>query len=117
MDFSKFHNKGSMSPSLRSFVHEVTKRDMKIKFEKSQEKSHCNIIFQVDWHESHKFLKVEFPLNVHSQCTTYETQYGHLQRPNHFNTSWDWARFEASIWLGYAVYNGEHLWLFMSHVY
>lgn len=28
---------------------------------------------------------------------TYEIQYGHLQRPTHFNTSWDWARFEVNI--------------------
>uniref|UniRef100_A0A7N6FKC6 alpha-mannosidase n=1 Tax=Anabas testudineus TaxID=64144 RepID=A0A7N6FKC6_ANATE len=26
---------------------------------------------------------------------TYEIQFGHLQRPTHRNTSWDWARFEV----------------------
>ena len=25
----------------------------------------------------------------------YETQFGHLKRPTHFNTSWDQARFEV----------------------
>ncbi len=50
---------------------------------------------QVDWHESHKFLKVEFPFNLHAQNATYEVQYGHLQRPTHYNTSWDLARFEV----------------------
>jgi alpha-mannosidase len=49
----------------------------------------------VDWHEAHRFLKVEFPLNVHAQQATYEIQFGHLQRPTHFNTSWDMARFEV----------------------
>uniref|UniRef100_F7A8H5 Mannosidase alpha class 2C member 1 n=1 Tax=Ornithorhynchus anatinus TaxID=9258 RepID=F7A8H5_ORNAN len=50
---------------------------------------------QVDWHEAHKFLKVEFPAWVRSPQATYEIQFGHLQRPTHFNTSWDWARFEV----------------------
>lgn len=50
---------------------------------------------EVDWHESQKFLKVEFPLNVRAQNATYEVQFGHLQRPTHFNTSWDMARFEV----------------------
>ncbi|KAK7890984.1 hypothetical protein WMY93_022947 [Mugilogobius chulae] len=50
---------------------------------------------QVEWQESHKFLKVEFPVRVHSPNATYEIQFGHLQRPTHRNTSWDWARFEV----------------------
>ncbi|KAM3869694.1 alpha-mannosidase 2C1 [Diretmus argenteus] len=50
---------------------------------------------QVEWAESHKFLKVEFPVRVRSPNATYEIQYGHLQRPTHRNTSWDWARFEV----------------------
>ncbi|KAF4081342.1 hypothetical protein AMELA_G00160170 [Ameiurus melas] len=50
---------------------------------------------QVDWEEAHKFLKVEFPVQVRSSNATYEIQFGHLQRPTHRNTSWDWARFEV----------------------
>lgn len=50
---------------------------------------------EVEWHESHKFLKVEFPLALRAAAATYEIQYGHVQRPTHFNTSWDLARFEV----------------------
>ncbi|KAJ8248736.1 hypothetical protein GJAV_G00227180 [Gymnothorax javanicus] len=50
---------------------------------------------KVEWMESHKFLKVEFPVRVRSPGATYEIQFGHLQRPTHRNTSWDWARFEV----------------------
>ncbi|RVE71820.1 hypothetical protein OJAV_G00055550 [Oryzias javanicus] len=50
---------------------------------------------KVQWAESHKFLKVEFPVRVRSPNATYEIQFGHLQRPTHWNTSWDWARFEV----------------------
>jgi len=49
----------------------------------------------VDWHEAHKFLKVEFPTTIRSPVATYEIQFGHIQRPTHFNTSWDMARFEV----------------------
>ncbi|MEV0719060.1 glycoside hydrolase family 38 C-terminal domain-containing protein [Asanoa sp. NPDC050611] len=50
---------------------------------------------EVDWHESEKFLKVAFPLDVHTDRARYETQYGHLERATHENTSWDAARFEV----------------------
>lgn len=56
---------------------------------------HYILEFQVIWAESHKFLKVEFPVRVRSANATYEIQFGHLQRPTHRNTSWDWARFEV----------------------
>lgn len=50
---------------------------------------------KVKWHENRKFLKVEFPFDVHSMNATYEIQFGHLQRPTHGNTSWDWAKYEV----------------------
>ncbi|CAO2634917.1 Alpha-mannosidase 2C1 [Lemmus lemmus] len=50
---------------------------------------------EVHWHEAHKFLKVEFPARIRSPQATYEIQFGHLQRPTHYNTSWDWARYEV----------------------
>uniref|UniRef100_A0A8C4IAL7 alpha-mannosidase n=1 Tax=Dicentrarchus labrax TaxID=13489 RepID=A0A8C4IAL7_DICLA len=61
----------------------------------SSSTQNCIVQFQVKWAESHKFLKVEFPVRVHSPSATYEIQFGHLQRPTHRNTSWDWARFEV----------------------
>lgn len=50
---------------------------------------------QIEWHEAHRFLKVEFPLDIHAAEATYEVQFGNLKRPTHFNTSWDLARFEV----------------------
>jgi len=50
---------------------------------------------EVDWHEVHKLLKVAFPVDIRSQRATYEIQFGHVERPTHYNTSWDMARFEA----------------------
>ncbi|XP_053320714.1 alpha-mannosidase 2C1 [Spea bombifrons] len=59
---------------------------------------------KVKWQEAHKFLKVEFPAKVQSSNATYEIQFGHLQRPTHRNTSWDWARYE--VW--------AHRWMDLS---
>ncbi|KAJ6631931.1 hypothetical protein B0H10DRAFT_2206336 [Mycena sp. CBHHK59/15] len=49
----------------------------------------------VDWHQRHVSLKFELPLNIHSDNATYETQFGHLQRPTHKNITWDMAKFEV----------------------
>ncbi|KAM4675500.1 alpha-mannosidase 2C1 [Discoglossus pictus] len=59
---------------------------------------------KITWNESHKFLKVEFPVKVLSTNATYEIQFGHLQRPTNRNTSWDWARYE--VW--------AHRWMDLS---
>lgn len=49
----------------------------------------------VDWHERETLLKVAFPVCVRAAAATYEIQFGHVQRPTHWNTSWDYARFET----------------------
>ena len=53
----------------------------------------CSV--DIDWHEREKLLKVAFPVDVHTDRAAYETQFGHLYRPTHTNTSWDNARFEV----------------------
>lgn len=49
----------------------------------------------VDWHEDHKLLKTAFHTNIRSVKATYDIQFGHVERPTHWNTSWDWAKFEV----------------------
>lgn len=50
---------------------------------------------EVEWQENRKFLKVEFPWNLHNSTADYETQFGIVRRPTHFNTTWDGAKFEV----------------------
>jgi alpha-mannosidase len=50
---------------------------------------------EVEWQETMKFLKVEFPVDIRSTEASYETQYGIMRRPTHYNTSWDMAKFEV----------------------
>ncbi|MGI5289350.1 alpha-mannosidase [Nonomuraea polychroma] len=54
-----------------------------------------DIVTEVDWHETEKFLKLAFPLDVHADRYASESQYGHTFRPTHTNTSWEAAKFEA----------------------
>ena len=43
-------------------------------------------------------MVVELPLDIHSQTATYETQFGHVQRPTHKNTTWDMAKVCFGFW-------------------
>jgi alpha-mannosidase len=52
---------------------------------------HC----QVDWQENQTLLKVAFPVNVRAMNATYEMHFGHVERPTHYNTSFDLARYEV----------------------
>ncbi|MFE3447665.1 alpha-mannosidase [Nonomuraea sp. NPDC059194] len=54
-----------------------------------------DITTEVDWHETEKFLKLAFPLDVHAERYAAESQYGHAHRATHTNTSWEAAKFEA----------------------
>jgi alpha-mannosidase len=62
----------------------------------------------VDWHEREKILKAAFPLDVRADRSASETQFGHVFRATHRNTSWEAARFEicAHRW----VHVGEPGW-------
>lgn len=64
----------------------------------------------VDWQEREKLLKLGFPLDVRAGHSSAETQFGHVQRATHVNTSWEAAKFEicAHRWIhvgepGYGV--------------
>ena len=49
----------------------------------------------VDWQEEQILLKTAFPVDVRSTKATYEIQFGNVERNTHWNTSWDYARFET----------------------
>jgi alpha-mannosidase len=50
---------------------------------------------RVDWQETDKLLKAAFPVAVAARRATYEIQFGHIDRPTHWSTSWDKAKFEV----------------------
>ncbi|WP_424210902.1 alpha-mannosidase [Streptomyces sp. BI20] len=53
-----------------------------------------DIVTDVDWQETEKFLKASFPLDVKAERSASETQFGHVFRATHTNTSWEAAKFE-----------------------
>jgi alpha-mannosidase len=52
---------------------------------------HC----EVDWRERRTMLKVLFPVAVRAVNATYQMQFGYTERPTHYSTSHDLARFEV----------------------
>lgn len=68
------------------------------------------ITTSVEWQEREKLLKLGFALDVRADRSAAETQFGHVFRPTHTNTSWEAAKFEicAHRWIhvgepGYGV--------------
>ncbi|MFD3330245.1 alpha-mannosidase [Streptomyces sp. NPDC058701] len=53
-----------------------------------------DIVTVVEWHETEKLLKAAFPLDVKAERSASETQFGHVYRATHTNTSWEAAQFE-----------------------
>jgi alpha-mannosidase len=69
-----------------------------------------SITTAVDWQEREKLLKLGFALDVRAERSAAETQFGHVFRATHTNTSWEAAKFEicAHRWIhvgepGYGV--------------
>ncbi len=48
----------------------------------------------IDWQEPKTLLKAGFAFDLRTNEVIAETQFGHVRRPTHRNTSWDAARFE-----------------------
>jgi alpha-mannosidase len=54
-------------------------------------------VTRVDWRESHRLLKVAFPVDVRAPRGTCEVQFGAVERATHRSSSWDRARFEVPL--------------------
>lgn len=76
---------------IRSFLNSTIEQRISLYY------NNPTIVFttKVDWKESNLLLKVAFPVEVLSPRATYEIQYGAIERPTHWNTSWDTAKFEV----------------------
>lgn len=54
-----------------------------------------DFITEIDWQESHKLLKVNFPLDIQTDEMLNEIQFGYIQRPMHQSRTCDADRFEV----------------------
>jgi alpha-mannosidase len=59
---------------------------------------------EVDWKENQVLLKAAFPVEIRSTKATYDIQFGNVERATHWNTSWDYSKFE----------NLAHKWVDLS---
>jgi alpha-mannosidase len=59
---------------------------------------------ELDWHEHQVLMKVAFPVDVRATRATYDIQFGSIERPTHWNTSFDTAHYE----------NPAHKWVDLS---
>ncbi len=77
--------------TVRSFNKSVITQDITLTSESQ------TLIFDttVDWHETEKVLKAEFPLDIRSRIATYEIAHGALERPTYANNSYEKAMFEC----------------------
>jgi alpha-mannosidase len=50
---------------------------------------------EVDWKETHRFLKTHFYPNIHTEEIASEIQFGYAKRPTHRNKQYDRDRYEA----------------------
>lgn len=50
---------------------------------------------EIDWKNDHILLKTAFPTDITAEKAVYEIQYGTVERPTHYNTSWEQAKFEV----------------------
>ncbi len=50
---------------------------------------------KVDWHEQYKMLKVAFPVDINTNKATFDIQFGSIERPTHYNTTWEQAKYET----------------------
>lgn len=72
-------------------VRSTLRQEIVLRADSPRLEFHC----EADWHEEHRMLKVAFPVQVRAMNATYEMQFGTVERPTHFNTSYDLARFEV----------------------
>jgi alpha-mannosidase len=54
-----------------------------------------DISMSADWHGSEQRVQFVLPTDVHAHDAVCGTQFGHVRRARHSNTSWDVARFEV----------------------
>ena len=50
----------------------------------------------INWRQEQILLKTAFPVDLRTNKATYEIQFGNVERNTHWNTSWDYAKFETA---------------------
>lgn len=59
---------------------------------------------KIGYYEKHKLLRMELPIDIHSDEASFGTQFGSVKRATHDNTTWQQAQFEVCMhkWMDYS---------------
>jgi len=90
----KYFTKGSVVDRLM-FGYSIGKSKIEQTVILNSFSKRLDFLTKVNWNESHKMLRVHFPVNVRSEQASFDIQYGFVKRNTHRNTSWDKAKFEV----------------------
>lgn len=75
----------------RRFESSTLTQEISLTAEATQIEFHTD----VDWHEKHRLLKVDFPTGIHADEAINEIQFGYVKRPTHRSRHYDADRFEV----------------------
>jgi len=89
-----YDSSGPVKDSI-DFKYSIGQSSIKQKISLDKNSKKLNFDTNVNWRESHKMLRVKFPLEVQSDSASFDIQYGYVKRNTHRNTSWDKAKFEV----------------------
>lgn len=76
---------------VRSFNKSVITQEIVL----AKDARRVDFITHADWWETERMLKAAFTADVLATKASYEIQFGTIERPTHWNTSYDKARFEV----------------------
>ena len=79
-------HKVSVMTETKISEHSWAKTNISLSAALSDQPSYVEMQSEIEWRESMKFLKVEFPVDIRNSGASYETQFGLVRRPTHYNT-------------------------------
>ncbi len=54
-----------------------------------------DFVTEIDWHEEHKILRSEFPVDIRAKEAVYDIPFGYIKRPTTWNNQTERAQFES----------------------
>ena len=75
----------------RKLLHSTLEQDIVL----NSGSRRIDFVTEIDWHELHRLLKVEFPVTVQATEGINEIQFGYMKRPTHRSRLYDSDRFEV----------------------
>lgn len=76
--------------------YQTSKSSFTVTYALPEGEAALEVTVDANWQETEKLLKLQFPVDVHTDQAAYETQMGYLTRPINENTTWESNKFEVA---------------------